>query len=219
MYDESTPKHQTSVKGRGKSGSLQISSATKLFDSSRKQDEADELGGDQIASTSVDMEGSHTEEELPPRPVSADERLEHPLFPWQMNRQSHTSASKGQQDAATPVKSSATPDEGTLMGAQTSLTRGQSGSQDHSLGAAMDTSVGQSFQEQLLQQQGQVREQRMRLQSQGGEVYSSDSMPKTSERGVGGGERQRRESMQERVKEVESLLEQERAEKQVICAP
>lgn len=167
------------------------------------------------------MEGSHTEEELGSKPISTDEKLEHPLFPWQMKRQNQTSTSKGQQDTAGQraiVKSSATVDEGTLMDVPSSSTRGQSGhgSQEHSLKPSMDSSAGQSFQEQLLhqQQQGQVQEHLKRLQSKGGEVYTSEGVSKTSERGVRGGERQ--QSEWKAMKEVEALLEQEKAEHQVI---
>ena len=221
--DDSTPKHQTATRGRGKSGSLQTSSAAKLFENSRKQDNADELGGDRSISTSVDMEGPHTEEELGSRPASVDEKLEHPLFPWQMKKRNQTSTLKGQQDTAGQraiVKSSATVDEGTLMDVPSSSTRGHSGhvSQERSLKPSMDSSAGQSFQEQLLQQQGQVQEHLKRLQSQGGEAYTSEGVPKTSERGARGGERQQSEwkAMQERMKEVEALLEQEKAGQQVI---
>jgi len=219
--DDSTPKHQTATRGRGKSGSLQASSAAKLFENSREQDEADELGGDRSISTSADMEGPHTEEELGSKPISTDEKLEHPLFPWQMKRRNQTSTSKGQQDTAGQraiVKSSSTVDEGILMDAPGSSTRGQSGhgSQERSLKPSMDSSAGQSFQEQLLQQQqqGQVQEHLKRLQSKGGEAYTSEGVSKTSERGARGGERQ--QSEWKAMKEVEALLEQEKAEHQVI---
>jgi len=217
--DDSTPKHQAATRGRGKSGSLQTSSAARLFENSREQDEADELGGDQSISTSVDMEGPHTEEEFGSKPISTDEKLEHPLFPWQMKRRNQTSTSKGQQDTAGQraiVKSSSTVDEGILMDAPSSSTRGQSGhgSQERSLKPSMDSSAGQSFQEQLLQQQGQVQEHLKRLQSKGGEAYTSEGVPKTSERGARGGERQ--QSEWKAMKEVEALLEQEKAEHQVI---
>lgn len=221
--DDSTPKHQTATRGRGKSGSLQTSSAAKLFENSQKQDEADELGGDRSISTSVDMEGPHTEEGLGSKPISTDEKLEHPLFPWQMKRRNQTSTSKGQQDTAGPraiVKSSATVDEETLMDTPSSSTRGQSGSLERSLKPSMDSSAGRSFQEQLLhqQQQGQVQEHLKRLQSQGGEAYTSEGVSKTSERGAGRGEKEGSEwkAMQERMKEVEALLEQEKAGQQVI---
>lgn len=169
------------------------------------------------------MEGPHTEEELGSRPASVDEKLEHPLFPWQMKRRSQTSTSKEQQGTAGQraiVKSSATVDEGTLMDAPSSSTRGQSGPPESSLKPSMDSSAGQLFQEQLLQQQqrGLVREHLIRLQSQGGEAYTSEGVSKTSERGARGGERQQSEwkAMQERMKEVEALLEQEKAGQQVI---
>ena len=74
------------------------------------------------------------------------------------------------------------------------------------------------FKEQLLQQQKQLQEQLMKLQLQGGRGYSSEDALKNQ--GRKGEERLGEEwkAMQKRVKEMEALLEREKAdhsEKQV----
>ena len=156
-------------------------------------------------------------EDSNPKPVSADEKLEHPLFPWQTKKQSHLAASRRQVDTAglgTVVESSAAP--GNKGSTTTVPTRQQN---ELPLGEPVDSSTSVSFQEQLLQQQQkQLQEQLIKLQLQGGGVYASEGALKNQ---VGRGEERLEEewkAMQERVKEVEALLEKEKAnhgEKQV----
>ena len=231
--DESASKSRSSVRGRRGS---EKSSVAKLFDDNLNQDVQDgggrgggggggrEGGGGGFqnkgaVSTSGDSGGPHMEEDSSPKSVSADEKLEHPLFPWQTKKQSHLSASRRQVDMpglGTVVESSAAPgDKGNLVHTTTVPTRRQ---YELSVREAVDSSSSVSFQEQLLQQQKQLQEQVMKLQLQGGGGYSSEGALKN--RGGRGEERLGEEwkAMQKRVKEMEALLEREKAdhsEKQV----
>ena len=167
-------------------------------------------------STSGDSGGLHMREDSNPKPVSANEKLEHPLFPWQTKKQSHLAVSRRQADTAgleTVVESSAAP--GNKENTKTVPTRRQN---KLPLGEPVDSSTSVSFQEQLLQQQKQLQEQLMKLQLQGGGVYASEGALKNQ---AGRGEERLEEewkAMQERVKEMEALLMKEKAdhgEKQV----
>ena len=231
--DESASKSRSSVRGRRGS---EKSSVAKLFDDNLNQDVQEGGGGgggggggregggggfqnEGAVSTSGDSGGPHMEEDSSPKSVSADEKLEHPLFPWQTKKQSHLSASRRQVDMpglGTVVESSAAPgDKGNLVHTTTVPTRRQN---ELSLREPVDASSSVSFQEQLLQQQKQLQEQLMKLQLQGGRGYSSEDALKN--RGGRGEERLGEEwkAMQKRVKEMEALLEREKAdhsEKQV----
>jgi len=227
--DESAPKSRSSVRGRRGS---EKSSVAKLFDDNLNQDVQEGGGGggreggggggsqnEGAVSTSGDGGGPHMEEDSSPKSVSADEKLEHPLFPWQTKKQSHLSASRRQVDVpglGTVVESSAAPgDKGNLVHTTTVPTRRQN---ELSLREPVDASSSVSFQEQLLQQQKQLQEQLIKLQLQGGGGYSSEDVLKNQ--GRRGEERLGEEwkAMQKRVKEMEALLEREKAnnsEKQV----
>ena len=227
LLDESAPKPQPLARGRRGS---EKPSAAKLFDDNLKPDVQEGGGGGReggggdsqnegTMNTSGDSGRPHMREDLSPKPLSADEKLEHPLFPWQTKKQSHLAASRRQVDTAslgTVVESSAVPgNKGNLVHTTTVPTRRQN---ELSLGEPVDSSTSVLFQEQLLQQQKQLQEQPVKLQLQGGGVYASEGALKNQ--GGRGDARFEEEwkAMQERVKEVEALLEKEKAghsEKQV----
>ena len=220
--DESGPKSQSSVRGRR---GREKSSVAKLFDDNLNQDVQEGGGGgggsqnEGTVSTSGDGGGPHMEEDSSSKSVSAEEKLEHPLFPWQTKKQSHLSASRRQVDMpglGTVVESSAAPgDKGNLVHTTTVPARRQN---EFSVKETVDASSSVSFQQQLPRQQKQLQEQVMKLQLQGGGGYSSEGALKSQ--GRRGEERLGEEwkAMQKRVKEMEALLEREKAnhsEKQV----
>ena len=224
LLDESAPKPQPLALGRR---GIEKPSVAKLFDDNLKPDVQGGGGGgreggggdSQNEGTVSDSGRPHMKEDLNPKPLSADEKLEHPLFPWQTKKQSHLAASRRQVDTAglgTVVESSAVPgNKGNLVHTTTVPTRRQN---ELSLGEPVDSSTSVLFQEQLLQQQKQLQEQPVKLQLQGGGVYASEGALKNQ--GGRGEERLEGEwkAMEERVKEVEALLEKEKAghsEKQV----
>ena len=231
LLDESAPKPRPLARGRRGS---EKPSVAKLFDDNLKPDVQGGGGGGEgggggggggdtqnegTVSTSGDSGGPNMREDSNPKPVSADEKLEHPLFPWQTKKQSHLAASRRQVDTAdlgAVVESSAAPgNKRNLVHTTTVPTRRQN---ELSLEEPVDSSTSVLFQEQLLHQQKQLQEQLMKLHLQGGGVYTSEG-PLKNQRGRGE-ERLEGEwkAMEERVKEVEALLEKEKAdhsEKQV----
>ena len=224
--DESASKSRSSVRGRR---GREKPSVAKHFDDNLNQDVQEGGGGggregggggsqnEGTVSTSGDGGGPHMEEDSSSKFVSAEEKLEHPLFPWQTKKQSHLSASRRQVDMPgleTVVESSAAPgDKGNLVNTTTVPASRQN---ELSLRETVDASSSVSFQQQLVQQQKQLQEQKLQLQRGGG--YSSEGVLKSQ--GRRGEERLEEEwkAVQKRVKEMEALLEREKAdhsEKQV----
>lgn len=213
--DESGPKSRSSVRGRR---GREKSSVAKLFDDNLNQDVQEGGGGggggsknEGAVNTSGDGGGPHMEEDSSPKSVSAEEKLEHPLFPWQTKKQSHPSASRRQVDMTglgTVVESSAAPgDKGNLVHTTTVPARRQN---ELSLREPVDASSSVSFQEQLLRQQKQLQEQKLQLQGGGG--YSSEGALKNQGRRGEESLGEEWKAVQERVKEVEALLEREKAD-------
>lgn len=178
-WDESTPK-QSSLRSRERRSLQQRTTTNALFEDSQEQPE----GGENDLHSTGEQPQTQT-------------KFERPTFPWQKSKQT-----RGSSAGSIPFKS-------TTDSTSTSAPIKNDGPETPEQFALDQSSLLDSFQGQLLQQQKQMQEQLKTLQSQQKAVSSLSSKRDSMEE-----ERLRGElkSAQNRVKELESLAKQQKSQ-------